>query len=106
MTMPATGLSGFYATVQRNIPGGVRTGLVLGPYDTHDEAAAHVPAARRLAVDVDPWAAFDAFGVSHVVMKPGAPLPQGTLNRRAAQPPARPAVDAYVHRNPATEGTP
>jgi hypothetical protein len=71
-----TGPEGFYATMQR----GSRTAYLLGPYATKAEAEAHVGQSRQLAVDVDPFAAFDGFGVTRIVMKPGAQLPPGKLN--------------------------
>jgi hypothetical protein len=81
---PVSGPEGFYVTVQRQAVGGVRTGLLLGPYDTKLEAEARVDAGRRLAYEADPFTAFDAFGVTRLVMKPGAELPAGKLNSRHA----------------------
>jgi hypothetical protein len=70
------GAEGFYVTVKR----GSRTGYLLGPHGTYDEADARVPEGRRLAGQVDPFTAFDGFGVTRVRMHPGAELPPGVLN--------------------------
>ena len=69
---------GFYVTIRR----GSRTGALLGPYPTHDDAQKNVIRARVTAEDIDSWAGFDAFGVTRVQMKPGASLPVGKLNDR------------------------
>lgn len=55
--------SDFFVSVVRN-PGtkGQQTGLVLGPYGTHEEALANVDRRRAMAERADPFAAFDAFG--------------------------------------------
>jgi hypothetical protein len=73
------GAAGFYVTMKR----GSRTAWLLGPHDSKAEAEARVPVARRLARDVDPFTAFDAFGVTRVVMKPGATLPLGVPSKLA-----------------------
>lgn len=80
-----TATVGFYVTVQRSRGLGrqPRTGLLLGPYTTHDEALANVAVGRRLAHEADPWTAFDAFGTSKVTSPAGGPLPKGKLNERA-----------------------
>lgn len=68
---------GFYVTIKR----GGRTGWLLGPYATHEEALGHVSEGRHLAHAVDPRTEFDAFGTSRVTegeRKPGA------LNERLA----------------------
>jgi hypothetical protein len=52
-------------------------GLLLGPYETHADALAHVRQGRTLAERVDPWAAFDAIGT--VRMRDGYRAP-GVLN--------------------------
>ena len=63
----------FYVTVVR----GERTGFLAGPFETHQAALDMVPAARRVANEVDPRTAFDGFGT--VSMEPG-PWPAGVLN--------------------------
>ena len=56
----------FYVTV---LDSG-RTGFLLGPYPTHEEAKAQVERGRELANKADPWAGFYSFGT--------ASLPKGT----------------------------
>jgi hypothetical protein len=53
----------FFVSVVRN-PGkpSQRTGLVLGPYATHDEALVNVDRGRVMAERADPRTVFDAFG--------------------------------------------
>jgi hypothetical protein len=70
------GAEGFYVTMKR----GARTAYLLGPYPDKATAECHVTAGSDLACQVDPFAGFDAFGVTRVVMKPGASLPAGKLN--------------------------
>lgn len=55
--------SDFFVSIVRD-PGtkGQRTGLVLGPYATHEEALANVDRGRVMASAADPFTAFDAFG--------------------------------------------
>jgi len=48
----------FYVTVRRE----KRTGWLLGPYATHQEAIDNLSRGLKLAIEADPWAAFDAFG--------------------------------------------
>ena len=79
MRRPGAGPEGYCVTVRR----GSRTGYLLGPYRSKDEAEARVPDGRRLAGQADPFTAFDGFGVTHVVMQPGALLPPGVLNGMA-----------------------
>lgn len=106
MTMPVTGESGYYATVQRQAGNTAKTGLLLGPYDDYASADAQVPLARELAYEVDPRTHFDKFGVSRLDMKPGAALPAGVLNDLARQPRPKPLAVAYLHDSiPATKGT-
>jgi hypothetical protein len=73
------GPEGYYVTVRR----GSRTGYLLGPHPSKEQAEARVPEGRRLAGQVDPFTAFDGFGVTRVVMRPGAQLPPGVLNDMA-----------------------
>lgn len=79
--MTAAGPEGFYVTVKD----GGRTGYLLGPYEAKGEAEAEVPLGRRLAEQADSRAAFYAFGVTRVVMRPGASLPEGKLNGMARE---------------------
>jgi hypothetical protein len=75
----------FYVTVQRGTGTKTRTGALLGPYSTKADAEHDVPAARRLARDVDPFTAFDAFGVTRSVWTTIAAIPRGKLNTLAAE---------------------
>ena len=52
---------------------------LAGPFDTHDEAKAHVDHAREEAVKIDPRAHFDAFGTAGVEADEHKP---GVLNER------------------------
>jgi hypothetical protein len=74
------GPEGFYVTMKR----GSRTAYLLGPFGSKPAAEAQVSTGRRLATEADAFHAFDAFGVTRVAMKPGAALPAGVLNSRAA----------------------
>lgn len=97
----AEGPEGFYVTVKRS-PGTAaeRTGWLLGPYPSRQEAEAEIDRARGLAETVDPFTVFDAFGVTRLRMQPGGVLPQGVLNGYEPPPPALPRVTAYRHRSP------
>lgn len=66
----------FYVTVARE---GRGVGKLAGPFDTHDEAKAHVSMAREEAHKVDPRSVFDAFGTAGVVADDHKP---GVLNER------------------------
>ena len=52
-----------------------RYGLLLGPFDTHDEALANVALGRELAHEANPreaaWAAFGTCKVTGKVLEPG-----------------------------------
>ena len=78
-----SGPEGFYVTVQRSCGPNVRTGYLLGPHDTKEQAEARVSLGRQLAHRVDAKTAFDAFGVTRMVMRAGADLPAGVLNHLA-----------------------
>lgn len=57
------GTSDFFVSVVRNAGKPTqRTGLVLGPYATHEEALANVDRGQTMAHAADPFTAFDAFG--------------------------------------------
>lgn len=58
-----------------------RVGYLLGPFDDEATARAAIPAARRLAEQVDPRTVFDAFGTSRLELSAG-PLPRGVLMDR------------------------
>lgn len=67
----------FYVTMVR----GKRVAWLAGPFDCKLMAECHVRAAMDEAIEVDPWAHFDAFGVTKV-SGPNRPLPAGVLNER------------------------
>lgn len=69
--------AGFYTTVVR----GAKVGYLLGPFDDEPTARAAIPAARRLAEQVDPRTVFDAFGTCRLELSAG-PLPRGVLMDR------------------------
>lgn len=71
---------GFYVTVQRTAPAGVKTGWLLGPYPDKEAAEGHVARARNVACEIDPRCSFDAFGVSSIDR--AGELPAGVLNAR------------------------
>lgn len=77
-----SGPEGFYVTVKD----GPRTGVLLGPYDTKDEAESRVKDGKRLAESVNSRAFWYAYGVTRVVMQPGADLPAGKLNHLMPAP--------------------
>lgn len=79
MSTVANGPEGFYVTVKD----GPRTGILLGPYGSKDEAESHVRLGKRLAEQVNDRAIWYAYGVTRVMMQPGAELPQGKLNHLA-----------------------
>lgn len=51
---------GYYVTVRD----AGKTGFLLGPYPTHDEALGNVEHGRELALKRDPFAHFYAFGTA------------------------------------------
>lgn len=75
-----SGAKGFYVTVIRNPGPRQKVGVLLGPENTKAAAEALVATGRRLASAVDPWTAFDSFGVTRAVMPAGRELPVGKLN--------------------------
>lgn len=98
--------SGFYVSIQRTSRNSTDTGLLLGPYDSKEEAGTHVPEGRALAESVDDRAVWDAFGVSRVTSPPDEPLPGGVLNALAEAGLPEPVVTAYRHHTPATSPIP
>lgn len=66
----------YYVTMAREGRGVAR---LAGPFDTHDEALAHVDRAREEAEKADPRASFDSFGTAGVVSDDHRP---GVLNQR------------------------
>ncbi len=66
----------FYVTIARQ---GRGVAKLAGPFDTHDEAKAHVDRARYEAYKLDPESHFDAFGTSGIEADEHKP---GVLNER------------------------
>lgn len=64
----------YYVTVVR----GRRVAYLAGPFDEREIAEMHVTAARDVAIEVDPWAWFDAFGVTEITTGQTHPK-RGTL---------------------------
>ena len=64
----------YYVTMIR----GDRVARLAGPFDTHEEALAHVDQARKVANEVDPRSHWDAFGTSGIESDNHAP---GVLNK-------------------------
>jgi acetyl-CoA acetyltransferase len=60
---------------------GERKGLLLGPLNTHAEALDLVPAVRSKANELEPRAAFYAFGTASIDLDPGETAPSGKLNQ-------------------------
>ncbi len=53
----------FYVSIKRGMhPSTTKRGILLGPYDTHQEARDNVQRGANLACAADPAANFDAFG--------------------------------------------
>jgi hypothetical protein len=54
----------FYATIRRASGSRIKTAFLAGPYDSLAEAEPHVREGAARAQEADPWASFDAFGVT------------------------------------------
>lgn len=77
----------FYVSIRRaTANGGYQSGLLAGPFDTHDEALTMVPAATRAATEVDPRALGDLFGTCRVRSIYGIGEPVGRLNAKLGLP--------------------
>jgi hypothetical protein len=73
---------GFYVTIKRDS----RTGVLLGPFATHELSLLYVDTGRELAIGLDRMATFDAFGTTRVSRPADGPLhdrplPAGRLNK-------------------------
>jgi hypothetical protein len=60
------GGGGYYVSLVE----GPRRGLLLGPFETHQEALGRVEDGRRRASAADPWLDFAAFGTLRVKAPP------------------------------------
>ncbi len=65
----------FYVTVKDHD----RTGWLLGPYDTHEEALTNVERGKRLADGADPRAHWYAYGTARI--DAGGPIPTPVFGR-------------------------
>lgn len=68
----------FYCTMIRD----TRVAWLLGPYDTLEDAEAHVREAREAAYAIDPRSHWDAFGVTGVT---AGSHPPGVITRHRQQ---------------------
>lgn len=68
-------MKGFYVDIVR----ASRIGLLAGPFASEELARKYERTAMNKAMDLDPWAAFDLFGVVALDDKE-RPLPKGKLN--------------------------
>lgn len=75
---PAVG-GGFYVSALNDRG---KSALLLGPFQTHEEALTQVDLGRRLAERVDYRAAWYAYGTARM---PEGPFPAGKLNDLAAE---------------------
>lgn len=66
---------GFYVTVIR----AKRAGYLSGPFSSYDLANEMLPSVRERAAAIDPFTAFDAFGVTKLTVKNNLPI--GVLDR-------------------------
>ena len=75
-------MKGFYVTMKD----GPRTAWLLGPFAEHESALSAVPAATKLAQEIDPRGCWYAFGTSSID-RDGAisDLPPGKLNDQLAE---------------------
>ena len=66
---------------------GNRKGLLLGPYDSHQEALDLVEPVRRYIAKIDEWSVFYEFGTAGIDSAAWGdkPLPQGKLNSAVDQ---------------------
>lgn len=69
----------FYVTMIREPGPRQKVAKLAGPFDRHEDALAHVDRARDVAIEVDPYSHFDAFGTAGVTADEHRP---GVLNSR------------------------
>lgn len=74
---PQTARSFYYAGIAR---GRGQIALLLGPYDTRQEAEANLDRAHLAAMDIDPYCHFDTPLI--VMMQATKPPGAGKLNKR------------------------
>ena len=91
------GAEGFYVSVRD----GNHSGLLLGPYTTKADAESDIPTGRKIAKRVNSRAIWYAYGVTRVVMQPGAALPKAKLNQYAAQTAREGSIMTYRDRREA-----
>lgn len=72
-------MKGFYVDLVR----ASRIALLAGPFASEELARKYEVPAVKLAMELDPWAAFDVFGVVSIDNSE-RPLPQGKLNAQLA----------------------
>lgn len=68
----------FYVTIVR----AEKRGFLAGPFADKDAADKMVRPASDKAIKLDPWARFDAFGVTKISLPIGRVFPAGVLNRQ------------------------
>lgn len=82
-TPPVNHADKFYVTMVRK---GTGVAYLAGPFDTNDEAVGYIEQAKKTAMEIDPFAHFDAFGTAK---RTAEKHPPGVLNRRLGlTPPA------------------
>jgi hypothetical protein len=89
-------MKGFYVDLVR----AKRLALLVGPFRSEPIARKYERAAVKLAQDLDPWAAFDPFGVVGIDLANFpelSELPIGKLNDRIEIDPADLLIEGSVH---------
>jgi hypothetical protein len=71
-------MKGFYVDLVR----AARIALLAGPFASEELARKYERPATVLAMELDPWAAFDSYGVVSLDKPDNEPLPPGKLNDR------------------------
>jgi hypothetical protein len=69
-------MQAFYVTMRD----GSRTSWLLGPFNSEPEARELLPAARKQAIDLDPYNHFHAFGTASIEIPSGCHAPAGCIN--------------------------
>lgn len=68
--------AGYYVTLIR----GARVGYLVGPLSSEQAARDRIPAARKVAEEIDPFTCFDLFGTAR--LERIGELPEGVLNSK------------------------